>query len=176
MSPTSIGEAHEALRLAEADPVRATSLAVAVARRAREGRDHGTASVAERALGVAALHLRDPDTAVRHLRTAVASGQRAGSPELVVDARIRLAFRARRPAPGAAGDEGRVPGPDPQRVAGRGGQPAAEPLGPADPVEVLHQPQPGGLRDLRGALTSTRSCTSMSDLPSMSPTSNEEAG
>ncbi len=48
-------------------------------------------SVAERALGVAALHLRDLNAAIRHLRAAVALGERVRSLDLAVDARIRLA-------------------------------------------------------------------------------------
>lgn len=87
-----IEQAHEALLLAEADPARATELATEAVRVARSTRDHAASSVALRALGVAALHMHDPDTATRHVRAAVAAGHRAGSPELVVDARLRLAF------------------------------------------------------------------------------------
>ncbi|MCW2721913.1 CHAT domain-containing tetratricopeptide repeat protein [Pseudonocardia sp.] len=85
-------QAGEALHLADADPGRATVLATEARRRARAQHDHASVSVAERALGVAALHVADPDTAIRHLRAAAAAGRRARSLELTVDARIELAY------------------------------------------------------------------------------------
>src|SRR5919197_3490548 len=92
MSKTINEEAHEALRLAEADPRRSVTLATAVAGRARAGGDLAAASVAERALGLAALQLEDPDAAMRHLRAAIALGLRAGSAHLAAEDRMRLAF------------------------------------------------------------------------------------
>jgi len=92
MSKTINDEAREALRLAEADPGRSVPLATAVARRARADGDLATASVAERALGLAALHLEDPDAAMRHLRVAIALGRGAGSARLAAEAHMRLAF------------------------------------------------------------------------------------
>jgi tetratricopeptide (TPR) repeat protein len=92
MSKTIDDEAREALRLAEADPGRSVPLAIAVVRRARADGDLATASVAERALGLAALHLEDPDAAMRHLRAAVALGHGAGSARLAAEAHMRLAF------------------------------------------------------------------------------------
>src|SRR5207247_586211 len=65
---TSISDrVRDVLRLAEADPGRSVPLATALAREARAGHDLASASVAERALGLAALHLKDPDAAMRHL-------------------------------------------------------------------------------------------------------------
>ncbi len=84
-------QAQVALHMADADPARAAALATDAAGRARARHDHAAVSVAERALGVVALHLEDPDTAIRYLRAAVASARRAASFELTVDARIQLA-------------------------------------------------------------------------------------
>jgi tetratricopeptide (TPR) repeat protein len=91
--PATIDDrAIEALRLAEADPRRSVPLATSVLRGARSRGDFATASVAARALGLAALHLQDPDAAMRQLRSAAALGQRAGSADLTAEARMRLAF------------------------------------------------------------------------------------
>jgi len=84
--------AREALRLADADPRRSATLAAEVARQARDQRDHAAAAIAERALGLATLHLEDLDTAARHLRSAIALGRRARSPRLVAEARMTLAY------------------------------------------------------------------------------------
>ncbi|MFB9318032.1 CHAT domain-containing protein [Cryptosporangium minutisporangium] len=91
MRSTSFDQAVDALRLAEADPGRSVVAATAVARRARRQGEHAAASVAERALGIAALHLRNTDVATRHLRAAVVLGRRAGEVSLVTEARLRLA-------------------------------------------------------------------------------------
>ncbi len=85
-------DAHEAVRLAEADPARAVELAERAGRCARQQRDWATASVAERALGIAALYLESVTSAVRHLRAAVTYGERAGRVDVTADARMRLAF------------------------------------------------------------------------------------
>jgi tetratricopeptide (TPR) repeat protein len=91
--PATIDDrAIEALRLAEADPRRSVALATSILRGARSNGDFATASVAARALGLAALHLQDPDAAMRQLRSAAALGQRAGSAALTAEARMRLAF------------------------------------------------------------------------------------
>lgn len=84
--------AHEALRLAEANPAEAVTVAAGIARQARRDRDFASLSVAERVLGMAALQLEDPDAALRHLRRAIRLGQRAGSAELAAEARARLAY------------------------------------------------------------------------------------
>ena len=91
MRTTSFDQAIEALHLAEADPGRSVPAATALARAARRRGEYAAASVAERALGIAALHLRDADVAAKHLRAAVALGRRAGEPALVAEARLRLA-------------------------------------------------------------------------------------
>src|SRR5690348_9920971 len=85
-------QAREALRLAEADPRQSVKLAAAIAEQARSSHDIPAAAIAERALGLAALHLDDADTAMRHLRTAIALGRRAGSPALAAEARMTLAY------------------------------------------------------------------------------------
>ena len=84
--------AREALRLAESEPGQAVALGSAVAMEARAEGDFATAAVAERALGLAALQLENLDTAIRHLRLAVAYGRRAGAAELAAEARMSLAF------------------------------------------------------------------------------------
>ena len=89
----SLGDqAREALRLAEAEPAKAAVLARDVARQGLRDRDLSAVSVAERVLGITALQLEDPDTALRHLRAAVRLGRRAGSAELAAEARMSLAF------------------------------------------------------------------------------------
>jgi tetratricopeptide (TPR) repeat protein len=85
-------QAREALRLAEANPARSAVLARAIAGRARQTRDLAPLSIAERVLGMTALQLQDPDAALRHLRAAIQAGRRAGSADLVAEARLRLAF------------------------------------------------------------------------------------
>jgi tetratricopeptide (TPR) repeat protein len=94
MNATSqrLDHAWEALRLAEADPGQAVALGAQIAREARAERDLAAATVAERALGLAALHLENLDAAVRHLRSAVTLGRRASDPALAAEARMTLAF------------------------------------------------------------------------------------
>ncbi|MDF5756968.1 CHAT domain-containing protein [Spongiactinospora sp. TRM90649] len=89
-SPSDV--AAELLRLAEADPARLTIMATQIADRARARGDFVLASVAARALGVAAVHLEDLGVAARHLRSAIRLAERAGSADLAAEARIRLAF------------------------------------------------------------------------------------
>jgi tetratricopeptide (TPR) repeat protein len=89
----SAGEAaDEVLRLAEADPRGTVVLATTVMQQAHARRDFVTESVAERALGIAAVHVDTIDVAVRHLRSAISLGDRAGSADQAAEARIRLAF------------------------------------------------------------------------------------
>lgn len=92
MSVASIERAREALRLAESDPARSVELASETVRRARSEHDPAAWCVAERALGLAAVHLQDLDTAIRHLRNAIRLGQRARSLTLAGEARMTLAF------------------------------------------------------------------------------------
>ena len=92
MTTTLADKAREALRLAEADPGQSAALAAAVAAQANAARDIAAAAVAERALGLAALHIDDATTAMRHLRAAITLGRRAGSPSLAAEARMTLAY------------------------------------------------------------------------------------
>jgi tetratricopeptide (TPR) repeat protein len=85
-------QASEARRLAEAKPAEAVAVASHVLEQARRERDFVSWAVAERALGVAALRLEDPDAALRHLRAAVRLGQRSGSAAVAADARAGLAM------------------------------------------------------------------------------------
>ncbi len=73
------------------DPKRAGRLAAGALRRARAARDHETASVALRVLGLVALDLDDAPTAVVHLRAALAAARRSGSPRRTAQARMSLA-------------------------------------------------------------------------------------
>ncbi|MDF5758339.1 CHAT domain-containing protein [Spongiactinospora sp. TRM90649] len=84
--------ARAALRMAEVDPPRSVTVASGVAADARAAGDLVSAAVAERALGLAALHLQDLDTALRHLRVAVRTGYRARAPQIAAEARMTLAF------------------------------------------------------------------------------------
>jgi tetratricopeptide (TPR) repeat protein len=92
MTATMAEKAREALRLAEADPRQSAVLAAAVAEQARAAKDAAAAAIAARALGLAALHTDDADTAMRHLRAAITLGRRAGSAALTAEARMTLAY------------------------------------------------------------------------------------
>jgi len=83
--------AAEALRLATIAPVRARGLALKVHQAARTQGEWATVSVAARAVGLAALQLRDLDAAAAYLRASVAAAERAGSRTLVGEARMSLA-------------------------------------------------------------------------------------
>ncbi len=85
-------EATQALGLAEADPARSMVLARRAAGQARAAHDLVALSLAERALGLAAMQLEDPDAALAHLRAAIRLGNQAGSAQLAGEARMRLAF------------------------------------------------------------------------------------
>jgi len=82
----------ELLRLAEADPRAAIALAAVATQQAHAERDLAAESVAERAIGIAAMHLANLDASVRHLRSAIRLADRAGSADQAAEARIRLAF------------------------------------------------------------------------------------
>jgi tetratricopeptide (TPR) repeat protein len=92
MAETTFSQAREALRLADSDPRRAAAQAAAVLESARAAHDNAAAAVAERALGLAAMHVDDLDIALSHLRAAIRHGRRAGSPLLAAEARMTLAF------------------------------------------------------------------------------------
>ena len=68
----------EFLRLAEADPRKTLTLATPVTQQVHAQRDFAAESVAERAIGIAAMHLADLDASVRHLRSAIRLADRAG--------------------------------------------------------------------------------------------------
>jgi tetratricopeptide (TPR) repeat protein len=87
-----IDQAREALRLADVDPAASMRLGSTVADRARRARDAQTSAVAGRALGLAAVHLKDLDTALRHLRAAIRVATRASATHLAAEARMTLAF------------------------------------------------------------------------------------
>jgi tetratricopeptide (TPR) repeat protein len=94
------------LRLADSDPRRATALGDAVLKVARRNHDLAAAAVAERALGLSAVHVDDLDVALRHLRAGIRYGRRAASPLLAAEARMTLAFVLnRRGRPGDASRE-----------------------------------------------------------------------
>ncbi|GIJ55297.1 CHAT domain-containing protein [Virgisporangium aurantiacum] len=92
MSSDLAEQARAALRSAESDPRQATRSASGILDQARAVGDLAVACVAERALGLAALHARDLDVAMRHLRSAIRHGERAAAPELAAQARMTLAF------------------------------------------------------------------------------------
>lgn len=85
-------QAGRALAVAGSDPARAAALSSALVARARADRDHAAWSIAERALGLAAMHNKDLDAAIRHLRAAIAQARRCGSAHLAASARMTLAF------------------------------------------------------------------------------------
>ena len=85
------GMAEEAHRLLGEDPARARELASLALDAALDAGLHESASVAQRALGLAAMDLDDVPTALEHLRAAVASARRAGSEQRVAEARMSLA-------------------------------------------------------------------------------------
>ena len=85
-------DAADVLRLAEADPRKTAGVATTIRDQAHAAHDWRIESVAERALGIAALHMADLDAAVGHLRAASRLAIRAGSAEQAAEARLRLAF------------------------------------------------------------------------------------
>ena len=90
--PTDLGAlaaAERAIELAPDSPRRAKLLAEDVLRTAAE-RDVEAVAVAERALGLAELGLRDGNAAVRHLRRAVSIAERAELPVRAAEARMSL--------------------------------------------------------------------------------------
>lgn len=83
--------ALEAARLAAAEPERAEELGRQAEDLAVKDHDWATTSMARRARGVAALHLRRLDDAVATLRRAIAAAERAGDPALGGEAQTSLA-------------------------------------------------------------------------------------
>jgi tetratricopeptide (TPR) repeat protein len=89
---TALDQAWAAKRLADQDPAHALPAAEQAVRRARRDGDLAALAVAERACGIALMYTGDQDSAIRHLRRAVAGGQRAGDRVLAAEARMTLAF------------------------------------------------------------------------------------
>ncbi|MGY1661961.1 CHAT domain-containing protein [Geodermatophilus sp. SYSU D00705] len=83
--------AVRAMEVASLRPGEARALGSSVVGPARELGAWSAVSIAERALGVAAMNLSEIDVAVIHLRAAVAAGRRAGSRTRVGEARMSLA-------------------------------------------------------------------------------------
>lgn len=81
--------ARAALDLAAADPTAASAAARALL--AEPGTDLAARSIAERALGLAALNLSEVSEAAVHLRRALRLATRAGSAQLAGEARMTLA-------------------------------------------------------------------------------------
>jgi tetratricopeptide (TPR) repeat protein len=93
VAPTAAREtAEEALRVAEADPERADELAVRALGLARHPADAAATVIAERARGLAAIHHKDLDSALRHLRRAVGLARTAALPRLGGEAQMTLAY------------------------------------------------------------------------------------
>jgi len=88
--------AREALRLADDHPRTAADLAAEIAEQALTEHDLAAAAVARRALGLAAIHVDDLNTAIQHLRAGIALGRRAGSSLVAAEARMTLAFALNR--------------------------------------------------------------------------------
>src|SRR4051794_12161506 len=80
-----------AMKLAALRPEVARAIGTPVVEPARRIGAWSTVSLAERALGVAAMNLNEIDAAVAHLRAAVAAGVRAGSRARTGEARMSLA-------------------------------------------------------------------------------------
>ncbi|HET9506701.1 MAG TPA: CHAT domain-containing protein [Gaiellaceae bacterium] len=86
----AVEDAERAIELAPDSPRRAHVLATSVLRAARVDGDAEAAAVAERALGLAALGLRDGESAVLHLRRAVRIASRAQLTVRAAEARMSL--------------------------------------------------------------------------------------
>lgn len=91
MGTDTLLRAQEALDIARADPRRAVAMATLSGARAIESGDLPAANVSERALGLAAVHIEDLDSAVRHLRRSIELARRASSTRLAAQARVSLA-------------------------------------------------------------------------------------
>jgi tetratricopeptide (TPR) repeat protein len=88
----TLAVAEEAMRVADRDPAEGLPLAERAAQRARREHHWIAGSVAERAWGHALLHCGELDDAIRHLRRSIACGNRADSPDLAAQARLKLAY------------------------------------------------------------------------------------
>ncbi|MFJ6677247.1 CHAT domain-containing protein [Actinosynnema sp. NPDC091369] len=84
--------AAAALEARQRDPRAAIEMGRSALRAARASGDDEEASAAERAIGLAWRELHDFDAALRHLRRAVRTAERAGSARAAALARMSLAF------------------------------------------------------------------------------------
>ncbi|GAA3611998.1 CHAT domain-containing protein [Microlunatus ginsengisoli] len=90
--PALRARADAALAMVDRDPGSGITAARQVVRAAARAGEPAAASIGERAWGHALLHVGELDDAARHLRRAALLGERAGAPELVGEARSKLAF------------------------------------------------------------------------------------
>jgi tetratricopeptide (TPR) repeat protein len=89
---TASSDAAEAIRLVQAQPRLARSLAVSARAAAARAGDGEAASMAERALGLVAKEQSDMAAACAHLRAAVRLAEQAGSPARAGEARMSLSL------------------------------------------------------------------------------------
>ena len=94
-------QAEDALRLVQIDLRESTRLATATLDAATAGGFVSAASIAERALGLAAVHRQELDSAMHHLRAAIRLGNRSGVAELAGEARMTYAFALNRAGKGS---------------------------------------------------------------------------
>ncbi len=78
--------------MAEGDPERADDLAVQALTLARRSGDQAATVIAQRARGLAAIHHKDLDRAVRHLRRAMEVARTAALPRLGAEAQMTFAY------------------------------------------------------------------------------------
>lgn len=109
-SERALGQAAEAVRLVQARPQAARSLATSARAAARRAGDLEAESVSERALGLVAKEQSEIGAAGAHLRTAVRLAERAGRPEREGQARMSLSLvlAHRGDAAGALGEADRA--------------------------------------------------------------------
>lgn len=88
--------ARQALHLVQVNPGRSVQLAATAVDQARSDGHLEAASVAERALGLASLHVRELPEATLHLRAAIGHAERGGFSELAAEARMSFAFALNR--------------------------------------------------------------------------------
>src|SRR4029453_17436200 len=100
---SAVSTAERAIELSGTDPRQARATATEALRKARAERDHAAASMAERALALAARQSYEMDMALGHLRRAVRIAERGGLPLHAAQARVQLsgvhAVRGEFPAP-----------------------------------------------------------------------------
>lgn len=92
MITAALASALNAVAAVAGDPGRARDLAAAALAQARAARDPGAASVAHRALGLAARAHYDARVAAQHLRRAIQVAARHGLESLAAEARMSLAL------------------------------------------------------------------------------------